>query len=545
MSQHQIHLLPEHIIDQIKAGEVIERPANVIKELLENSLDAGSTKVDVHIRENGLELISVEDNGHGIKHNDLPYAFLRHATSKINRFEDIYHLFTYGFRGEALASLSSIGKVQCLSTTEDESSQIIIEGAQVKSHSKLRDNHGHGTSMFIKELFYNTPARLKFVQSAKSEKNRLSKMFKSFLLTSPHIAFSIKWDDEEKKIYPAEENLIPRIKKAFSLKDHIEVLHFEQEYEDYQVSLFFTKESSHGYANKNQFIFINGRYVVDKKIHNIICNCLSSLWPFGEQGHYSIFINLPPEEIDVNVHPNKTMIKFYMPAKVFSLISATIKTGLSTTQIPERQNMPQSHIPQSELPNLDESFDFKDLKERPQEDFQQRVFDHIENTDQGQAPTLYKLSSQFFVYDTDRKYLLDSYKLIHNYLIRSFQKESLEVIPLLISEPFKVDRSSAVDLEDLYKKGFELDALDEKTLVLRTIPSFFNSLPFKQLIENILNSKGKPIESIIQKTDFDGVSPFVINNLVSQIDIGTLLESNIVIPLDNNLLAKLFKGNEK
>ena len=137
-TKQKIHLLPEHIIDQIKAGEVIERPSTLLKEMLENSIDAESTEISVHLRDNGLELINIQDNGNGIDSEDLPLAFCRHATSKIKRFEDIYHLHSYGFRGEALASIASIAKVRCESKTSGTTGSILIEGGETKSHHPQR-----------------------------------------------------------------------------------------------------------------------------------------------------------------------------------------------------------------------------------------------------------------------------------------------------------------------------------------------------------------------------------------------------------------------
>src|SRR5690554_5125892 len=181
----KIQLLPEHLIDQIKAGEVIERPSTLLKELLENSVDANASAIEVEIVGNGLDLLSVKDNGKGIPFEQLDLAFCRHATSKIERFEDIYNLFTYGFRGEALASISAVSKMTCVSNPAGEpESTIKIHGGETLAID--RDNEpeeSSGTKMFVRDLFYNTPARMKFIQSKTSEKNQLKKIVNAFLLT--------------------------------------------------------------------------------------------------------------------------------------------------------------------------------------------------------------------------------------------------------------------------------------------------------------------------------------------------------------------------
>ena len=208
----------EHLIDQIKAGEVVERPASLLKELIENSIDAGSTKIDIHIIDNGMELIFVKDNGKGMSFDDLPLAFHRHATSKIQKFEDLYQLHSFGFRGEALASIASTARVTCISSPNDgrKSGRIVIHGGEQKSLTESEESQ-HGTSFYIKDLFFNTPARLKFIRSANSERVALKRIINSFILANPSVTFSVKWDNKEKSFFPSvsKENINSRIKKYF------------------------------------------------------------------------------------------------------------------------------------------------------------------------------------------------------------------------------------------------------------------------------------------------------------------------------------------
>jgi len=200
----KIDFLPEHLIDQIKAGEVIERPGSLIKEILENTVDAGSKKIELIIRNNGLDLISLKDDGHGMRFDDLPLAFSRHATSKIKRFEDLYSLNSFGFRGEALASIASISRLQCISFTgaENDGSEIRIEGGHTILHERRKNpGQGHGTELVIQDMFFNTPARLKFIQSQQAEKQFIRRIIYAFILSHPEIEFQVKVDDEEKEIF--------------------------------------------------------------------------------------------------------------------------------------------------------------------------------------------------------------------------------------------------------------------------------------------------------------------------------------------------------
>jgi DNA mismatch repair protein MutL len=213
-----IRLLPEHLIDQIKAGEVIERSANVLKELIENALDAGAKQVDVEIRDNGLTLMRVSDDGHGISREQIPLAFGRHATSKINAFEDLYRLSTFGFRGEALPSIASVSRMECVSWTQDEpqGGTLRFEGGKQEAlHGAEKSGRVHGTVMTIQDLFFNTPVRLKFLQSPTSEKNWLKRFFYSFVLASPQVGFSILWDDDERQFYAPTTDHVARLRQLF------------------------------------------------------------------------------------------------------------------------------------------------------------------------------------------------------------------------------------------------------------------------------------------------------------------------------------------
>ena len=220
-ARNPIRLLPEHLIDQIKAGEVIERPANVLKELLENALDAGATQIDIEIKDNGLTLLRVSDNGSGIPASELAVAFGRHATSKINRFEDLYRLSSFGFRGEALPSIASVARLECVSWTKESKTGASLRfegGMQGEVLSVNKSGKDHGTIMTVQDLFFNTPARLKFLQSATSEKNWLKKFFYAFAITYPTVGFSLQWDQDERLIYPSTSSSLERIRQFFSSK---------------------------------------------------------------------------------------------------------------------------------------------------------------------------------------------------------------------------------------------------------------------------------------------------------------------------------------
>ncbi|MDC0255252.1 DNA mismatch repair endonuclease MutL [Bacteriovoracales bacterium] len=349
-SYNSINILPEFLVNQIKAGEVVERPASLLKELVENSIDAGSTKIEIHIIDNGLELVSVIDNGKGMTYDELPFAFCRHATSKIENLEDLYKLSSFGFRGEALASISSISRITCTSTTKNhDGGKITIYGSKQISHLPFKNNKS-GTSLFIKDLFYNTPVRLKFIKSKNSEKNALKKTIQSFLLSSPNVTFVIKWDSKEKEIFKNVElnNFHERVKKVFFKKsEDKKLISIKYQYENYHVEGLL--------SNKSQFLFVNERFFSDKTIHSLIIRTMNSIWPEGTAGHYIIKLTIPPHHLDVNVHPRKTQIKFLKSSLIYSLISSGLKQTLLET-IPSSSSRPQlspeENVSKNEAPPL-------------------------------------------------------------------------------------------------------------------------------------------------------------------------------------------------
>lgn len=515
-----IKILPEHIIDQIKAGEVIERPSALIKELIENSLDAEASKIDISLIDNGMSLIALEDNGKGMAFEDVPYAFLRHATSKIEKFEDLYHLHSFGFRGEALASIAAISRVTCITSPKNKKRKgaKLILNAGVEELLIPQELEEHGTKLFIKDLFFNTPARLKFIKSKSSEKIALKKIFQAFLLSNPEVEFSIKWDDDDKDIYrPKYDNLLDnekwrvaeifynkKEKKEQYLNDLVRV---ENEFEKYRIHGYFSHLASPGSAHKQHFLFINNRLFFDKTLHQGIVRNLERFWPTGSTGHYVFFIDVPPEEIDVNVHPNKTQIKFFKPDVVYTLIMGGIKESLHRLQKEKGQPTGSQAssptliqlIDQDEQKNLklqsfntfDDSahsfLDSADLKEstRPTHEFNSSEIYHHQRLDHTDAPTFFIPHIHFedwlLFKEKDSLWCVDRVKLFYFQLFNDFldlsHQEEVTLTPLLISEPIKLEplgiKSLGADdklLNFLKHYGLECDFLDRDYLALRSVP---------------------------------------------------------------------------
>ncbi len=516
-----IHLLPEHIVDQIKAGEVIERPATLLKELLENSIDANSTKINIHIINNGLDLIAVEDNGSGIKFDDLPLAFCRHATSKINIFEDLYRLNSYGFRGEALASMASVSKLTCISNKDNKiEGTIQFHGGEMVSHREDKTSQSEpGTKIFVKDLFYNTPVRIKFLQSQTSEKNQLKRIINAFILTHPEIEFSVKWDDAPKDFFPivSEEEIIQRVKKVFEKKkDPLELIAFDSEYDGIRVQVILSHNASKGNAGKFHYLFINDRYVQDTQIHKIILNSAQGLWPFGLAGNYVVYVYINPDQLDVNVHPNKTVVKLFQPSKVFSLLSSSIKKHLPKSEANHFQ--PGQENSSFNMP--DSSINFKDINYRSQDFTEHSNLDnYFQNLDSPNSPISSETDRQYFIkdahtilYKKDGKvYIVNAQKLLNKYINTILMgKSDFTPMPLLVSSPIKVEKKIDESLlKQLLQVGVELDYLNEKTLVLRSFPKCFSELPYTQIITSLIQSYKKEEALTIHENEF---IDFIIND---------------------------------
>jgi DNA mismatch repair protein MutL len=501
-----IQLLPEHLIDQIKAGEVIERPASLIKELLENALDANATDIKIHLIENGLELIQIEDNGHGMSFDQLPLAFCRHATSKIDKFEHLYDLHSYGFRGEALASMAAVARITCVSAPEKDNQnggRLVIHGGKTISHSEHQSSDS-GTAFYIKDLFYNTPARLKFIKSKNAEKNGLKRILNAFFLCAPETQFTLRWDEGEKQLFNAvgKDNYINRVSQVLlkSRKPNPEALYnFDEIYEDHRVVGFFSRESSRGHAHKRQYLFANNRLFFDRGLHQTIIRSMEKLWGPGHSGHYCVFITTPPGAIDVNVHPHKTQIKFYKSSLIFSLLNGAIKSLISK-QASQTSNSLE-HERQTSLTSSTSQYDmdhyetFKDSPYGPETDSTQWQKTSLNLEDQS---SLILLSRLFALYQYDeRKYLIHigilfAAHLSKNIIDKAPLPES-QLTPLLISEPYKISHGPIDEyLSQLKDYALEIDRLDDKTLVLRGIPREIENFNYRLIVGELLNRLNRP-----------------------------------------------------
>lgn len=329
-----IEILPDHVIDKIAAGEVVERPSSVVKELLENSLDAGARSIQVEIKGGGQRLIRLSDDGHGIPMDEVPLAFARHATSKLRQVEDLETIQTLGFRGEALASIAAVSRINMITRHRDEASglQIRIEGGDLISKKPI--GAAAGTVLTVENLFYNTPARLKFLKAEETEKRLIANAVMRAAMASPHVRFTLIQDDREVFRSPGSGQLADVIVKAFGLetfKQMIEVSSDEDLREmEGQVSVRgFVSDPGLSRKDRSRItLFINGRPIQDSGLTYAVTQAYHTLLMKGRHPLAVLMVDVPPAFVDVNVHPTKAEVRFQDSNAVFVAVQKTVRESI-------------------------------------------------------------------------------------------------------------------------------------------------------------------------------------------------------------------------
>jgi len=322
-----IRLLPDSVANQIAAGEVIQRPASVIKELVENAVDAGAQHIDVLVTDAGKTSIQVIDDGKGMSETDARLAFERHATSKIRDAADLFALRTMGFRGEALASIAAVAQVELRTRLEGEDlgTSLCIAGSKVESQEAVACPKG--SNFQVKNLFFNVPARRKFLKSNQTELSNILTEFERIALVNPGVSFTLHHNGTEMLNLPAVQ-LKQRIVGVFGKKINQELLSVEVDTTMARISGFVGRPESSRKKGARQYFFVNGRYMRHPYFHKAVMDAYEQLVPAGEQVSYFLYFDVEPANIDVNIHPTKTEIKFENEQAIWQILSAAIKESL-------------------------------------------------------------------------------------------------------------------------------------------------------------------------------------------------------------------------
>jgi DNA mismatch repair protein MutL len=327
-----IKLLPDHVANQIAAGEVVQRPSSVVKELLENSIDSGANKISLLIKEAGRTLIQVVDNGSGMSQKDAIICFERHSTSKITNAADLFNLSTKGFRGEALASIAAISHTELI--TKDEASDIgtfiRIEGNNIIQNKSIVSNIG--SSISVKNLFYNVPARRNFLKSDNVEVRHIINEFHRVALAHPEIHFEFDNNDSQLFSLPTS-NIRQRIVNIFGSKSNEKLVPVEEDTEVLKLSGFIFKPEFSKKSRGEQFFFVNNRYIKSPYLNHAVNSAFEGLINIGYNASYFLFLEVEPKRIDINIHPTKTEIKFDDDHTIYAILRSAIKHSLGQFNI--------------------------------------------------------------------------------------------------------------------------------------------------------------------------------------------------------------------
>lgn len=529
-----IQLLPDHVANQIAAGEVVQRPASVVKELLENAIDSQATSIKLIIKDAGKVLVQVIDNGIGMSQTDARLSFERHATSKIKKAEDLFNLNTKGFRGEALASIAAIAHIDLKTKQADDElgTYIKIEGSTLISQENTATTKG--TSVAVKNLFYNIPARRNFLKSNSIETRHIVNEFQRVALAHPAIAFSFYHNENE--IYNLlTGNLRQRIVAIFGKKTNEKLVPIKEETDVVTINGFVAKPEFAKKKRGEQFFFVNDRFIKNAYLNHAVTSAFESLLSSGYYPTYFLYLTVPTKSIDINIHPTKTEIKFDDEKTLYAILRSTVKHSLGQYNVAPVLDFERSASfdtpynfkeKATKTPRVEVNPDFNPFKNEPQKAIN---FPYKREPEQ-QWESLYTgidvqkievesetINSSLFseekskskTYQVHNKYIVSSIKsgivYINQYLAhqRILYEEFLENITVkeAMSQqllfPLEISfNKSDIHLikeikEDLESVGFLFDKISEDTIVVKGIPVTITesqiTIIIEQLLEDIKN----------------------------------------------------------
>lgn len=485
MSNSRIQALPIYLANQIAAGEVIERPASVVKELVENSIDAGATQINIDIEGAGNQLIRVSDNGFGIHQDDLTLALSRHATSKLNSSEQLSKIDSLGFRGEALPSIASIAQFSLTSRQADNDCawQIINDETQPQPAS-----HPTGTTIEVRDLFFNLPARRRFLRSKKTEQNHILTSLYRLALSRFDIGFNCQMENSSKLKLPAansEQQKLQRLAKLCGQNFIDKSIYIEQSYNDIQLHGWLGQADAHRPQTDVQYFFINGRVIRDRVINHAIRLAFGEQIPSGRHPAFVLYLELPLDKVDVNVHPTKHEVRFREARLIHGLITSAIEEGLTH----KRSNEPPSFDEQPALSlAIDEPNSSYQKEEASRPPAQQA---NKKNDIQSQSSTLLQ-QRYFLVRHQDNDVLLDLQKaeqqLKRQQFLTAVETESLSTRPVLVPLKFSIsaEQHSTFNAAQTALQPFGFDyTLSQEHLKINQIPSLFSQINMATLIEQL------------------------------------------------------------
>lgn len=569
-----IQLLPDHVANQIAAGEVVQRPASVVKELLENAIDANGTNIKLIIKDSGKTLVQVIDNGKGMSQTDARLSFERHATSKIKHAEDLFNLETKGFRGEALASIAAIAHVE-LKTKQDDSelgTYIKIEGSNVISQENIGTSTG--TSISVKNLFYNIPARRNFLKSNTIETRHIINEFQRIALAHPTIAFSFYHNENE--VYNlVSSNLRQRIVAILGKKTNEKLVPINEITDIVEINGYIAKPEFAKKKRGEQFFFVNDRFIKNAYLNHAVTSAFESLLSSGYHPTYFLFLTVPTKSIDINIHPTKTEIKFEDEKTLYAILRSTVKHSLGQYNVAPVLDFERSASfdtpyefkgKNTSTPSIsvDQNFNpFKPDNQKPiNSPFKREttanwesLYTDIENIEVNSdiiSPTMFTDEKQNSkTYQIHNKYIVSSIKsgivyinqnLAHQRILYEEFLENITVKDAMSQQllfPLEISfNKSDIELikeikEDLENVGFLFDKILDDTIVVKGMPVTIIESQITIIIEQLLED----IKNDIPDTSFSQLD-IMAKSLAKSLAIKT--GSKLDLKEQEDLVNKLF-----
>ncbi len=524
-----IHILSDDLASKIAAGEVIERPASVVKELIENALDAGARDIRLEVRGGGQRLIRVADDGSGIGSADVPTAFARHGTSKLNSADDLFAIHTLGFRGEALPSIASVARVTMITRAAEDANGTIfkVENAQ----TLLYQPHGapRGTVITVEDLFHNVPARLKFLKSPGAENGHIAELVHAYALAYPQVRFSLVTDGKLVFQTAGSGKLRDVLVKVFggeTAREMLGVTNFEDNQSDSSnlqspistlvaVHGFITPPSIHRGNRRLQYLFVNGRWIEDRSIAYAVTEAYHTLLMVGRFPLFVLNIHLPPDAVDVNVHPTKMQVRFREPNEVYRAVQRAVRRALNE-KFPVPTFSTTDHRPQTTFQT--NSFASPSSPARnpipPTNEQQASLIDGVADSPlhpfaASSLPLLRVLGQIFSTYiiceGPDGLYLVDQHAAHERVLYEKWMSEKeISTANQVMLEAMTIELSPAQyavyenERENLERAGFQIEPFGGSTILLRAIPEILKKQdPRKAFLEilDMTDEGGNPIQT--------------------------------------------------
>ena len=512
-----ISILPDHVANQIAAGEVVQRPASVVKELLENAVDAGATSIKLIVKDGGKTLIQVIDNGNGMTTTDARLCFERHATSKIKKAEDLFSITTKGFRGEALASIAAISQVRLRTKTKNAEigTEISIEGSEVKDQQSVATETG--CSMAVRNLFYNIPARRNFLKSNNVEQRHIIDEFQRVALVHHQIRFELFSNDAV--LFQLEPgNLRQRIVKVFGKNTNEKLVPVQESTDILQLNGFVFKPEFSKKSRQHQFFFVNDRFVKSAYLHHAVLAAFEGLLGPNMQPGYLLYLTVPSETIDVNIHPTKTEVKFEDDHALYAIIRSALKHSLGQFNVSpvldfdhnQSFDVPVGSKPPSQSPSIQVDRNFNPFNENQKGNDWQPLYEGLQEvTIPSQKDQIFdddRINTHFPALQFHKKYIITTraegliiihqqrahQRVLYESLIRQIKQRS--VPSQILAFPIQVEMNQQQFAEftphqkTLELMGFSFGNTDSNSLEITAIHNSLSLNSVPEFLSNILEN---------------------------------------------------------